>query len=318
MNLEKHYTRLAGQLQLFAKAPPSAEVVLEVIGEKRYIFAESFKGGARWWYWNGVRARRGLPGKSLSDYYCAATRQPKLTSLEIISHQQKEWDKTFGLTEFIDLTQASTEAAPVISNASTRAMRPCMVCGTLVADGMIHSCNPRWDITAPALDICPNCGVAGEHVCTRHPKFTVKEFVDEHIQTHSHAIEPAEPQTTAPAEATPMEFVSIFGHERHTVRNWIRINALGRIKLCARLQARFKGKRVDVMLDVRNQRLRIGESAQGKPVNARGFMHSRPAARLIDFGGEVNVFVYLDEREDGWLYGDVPLKDTNGPAPLDR
>lgn len=345
MNLEDHYTRLAGQLHLFSKAPPMAEVVLEVIGEKRYIFAESFKGGARWWHWNGVRARRGLPEKNLSDYYCAATRQPKLAALEAISKQQQEWDQTFGIAAYLtmetqapcaqcgitgihacigspvrEMTPEQTEelarrlkevTSEIRRSETPTAMRPtrtCMTCGELVADGMIHSCNPRWDFTQlpPLVNSCPDCGIVGAHYCTRNPKTSFREFLREHTD-----------QTDKP-ERMEGEFVSIFAADRFGPRPWIRVNRSGRIKVCQRLMERFDGMLIDVMLNTSTGRIRLGECEQGKPLNERGHLHCRPITKLIDFGGEPNVFIYLDEHDDGWMYGSVPLKDADGAAPLER
>lgn len=306
-----HYHKYAGKTALFEQAPPLAEVVLEVVGEDRYIFAEAFKPGATWWHWNGQRGRRGLMGGMMSDYLCAATRQPRPQFLEAVKTLQAEWDYRYGVSGSITLhTQAPCPVCGITGihacmgmptkelspeeetelkkrltslrrmetgpDAMIKPFQTCMVCGKPTADGMIHTCTPtprRMDITHPEILHIP-------------------------------------PVEVTKKRAPEGEFLSVFADDRFSGRPWVRINKSGRIKLCQNLMDRFEGMLVDVALDPRSGRIRFGEADTGKALSPRGYLHSRILTRLIDFGLETNVIIFLDDCCDGWLYGKVPVKDN--------
>lgn len=312
-----HYCKYAGKTALFENAPPLAEVVLEVIGEDRYIFAEAFRSGATWWHWNGQRGRRGLVGGMMSDYACAATRQPRAQFLDTVKTLQADWDYRYGVSGSITLhTQAPCPTCGITGvhaclglpvkeltadeeaelkkrldklrrtatgpDAMIKLNPTCMCCGEPVADGMVHTCRQRLDITQPERIYIPPVEVTKK----------------------------AEPEG---------EFLSVFADDRFAGRPWVRINKSGRIKLCQALMDRFEGMLVDVALDPNTGRIRFGEAETGKALSARGFLHSRVLTRLIDFGLDTNIVIFLDDCRDGWLYGKVPVKDNaNAGTKLER
>ncbi|ECZ5235289.1 hypothetical protein AH156_20055 [Salmonella enterica subsp. enterica serovar Enteritidis] len=304
-----HYHMLGGNTALFEKAPPRAEVVLEVIGEDRYIFAEAFKPGAQWWYWEGQRGRRGLVGGMMSDYHCVATRQIRPRFVDAVKSLQADWDYQYGVSGSITLhTQAPCPTCGITGihacmglptkeltaeeeaelrkritsiwnnepgkDAMIKPFQTCMVCGKPTADGMIHACTPRprQDITQPAPAYIP-------------------------------------PVELSKKVAPGGQFHSIFDNDRYGPRPWVRLNRAGRIKFCQSLMDRFEGMLVDVELDQTTGRIRFGESENGKALTVRGFMHSTNLMRLIDFGMETNRMVFVEDYCDGWLYGQVPVKE---------
>ncbi|EAW2496821.1 hypothetical protein AXL65_21655 [Salmonella enterica subsp. enterica] len=310
-----HYHMYAGKISLFEKAPPRAEVVLEVIGEDRYIFAEAFKPGAVWWGWEGQRGRRGLVGGMMSDYYCAATRSLRPQFADAVKSLQADWDYRYGVSGSITLhTQAPCPTCGITGvhaclGVPTKELTPeeeselkkrlqafrrnpngkdsmfitsqvCMVCGKPTANGMIHTCTPTEWKSAPIPDL----------------PITAKK--------------PAAPEG---------EFLSVFADDRFSGRPWVRINKSGRIKLCQLLMDRFEDMLVDVALDPTTGRIRFGEADTGKALSPRGYLHSRILTRLIEFGPDNNVVIFLDDCRDGWLYGKVPVKDkANAGTPVER
>ncbi|WP_333855220.1 hypothetical protein [Leclercia sp.] len=300
-NWRDNYCKLAGDTLLFDKAPPRAEVVLEVIGENRYIFAEAFRAGAKWWHWDGLRGRRGLAGGMIVDCHCKATRQPRPERLTTINKAQKEWDAIFGVSRSItmetlapcmvcgvtgihactgypvkalspeeegELKRRLQEVGKEIRkpDAMSISLKTCMVCGILSADGVVHNCSPNWGKSSkPAPMILP------------------------------------------PAEVKS-KFVSFFAEDRFGTRPWMRISRYDHIKVCFSLMEHFTGMLVEVELDLTNQQVRIGESDHGKQLNSRGYLHTRNLAKYIEFGDDSNVMVFLDKNPDGWLYASLPLK----------
>ncbi|EAM1616280.1 hypothetical protein EU642_21835 [Salmonella enterica] len=155
--------------------------------------------------------------------------------------------------------------------------RQCLACGEPVADGMIHSCKNKF-VTLP------------------------------------HVI-PA-PVVLAAPEVTPRRdvFVSVF--EPQNADNWIRINTAGRIKFSEGLMLRFSGMKVDVAVDARSGRVRVGEAEHGKHLSARGYCFARRIVPLVDFSGGSSVLVHLFDGEDGYLYGDLALAEKAYGADL--
>lgn len=288
------YHKIAGDEDLFANAPPLAEVVLEDISRKtqRVIYAEAFRPGATWWHSDGRRGRRGLPPDRMSDYRCAATRTPHPAALERLTTDQLMWD----------LQHARQEPVKMYSN-----MRPCVNCGEPVADGMIHACKYSL-MTDPGLpDItakpCPKCGVIGAHFCTgRKPSSFFDKAIDWH-DGHGNKLSP-KPQADE-------VFTSVFEPQNND--NWIRLNTAGRVKFSEALMLRFAGMKIDLAVS-NSGRVRIGEADHGKILGKRGYLYARRLVPLVEFSGMSSVLLFLHEHEDGYLYGSLALKDgDNGP-----
>ena len=108
------YHKVVGKTELFADAPPLAEVVLEVIGEEKIIFAEAFKPGATWWHSEGRKARRGLVRENLSDYYCAASRELRAPMRNVLKQKQHEWDILHSGNEAMAITVNSVSREQMV------------------------------------------------------------------------------------------------------------------------------------------------------------------------------------------------------------
>lgn len=292
------YCNVGGIASLFDKAPPLAEVVLEVIGEDEVIYAESFKTGAKWWDSYGSKNRTGI--RHVSDYACLATRAIRPGMRGKAQVLQAEWE----YARYADRTKEE----PMIQTT-----RPCMSCGEAVADGAVHQCSHRWVGTGTKLNEtlspCPDCGMMGAYFCTKaginkaHINFTPKINIDTTVTD--------ELPVPATAKKPPQgQFTSIFDPKREQF--WISMNTKGRMKLCMALMKRLAGKCVDVCLDPSIGFLRIGEAPHGRPLSTRGFINSRWLTDQVDFGDQTLVTIALDDYSDGWLYGVVPLKDTDG------
>lgn len=279
------YHMTAGDTELFDRAPPMAEVVLEDISrkQKRIIFAEAFRAGAKWWQVDGRRGRRGLPADRLSDYRCAATRSPRPGELERLRAEQIVWDLQH-------MVEKDCQMYP--------STRPCMGCGEPVSDGMIHACKGTLMTTPDFPPItakgCPRCGIVGAHFCTGRQ--TATPFPD--INWHDgHGIQ------LSPKPA-PDAFTSVFEPQNND--NWIRINLAGRIKFSEAMMLRFAGMKIDVAIDGKG-RVRVGEAEHGKILSDRGYVYARRLVPLIDYKGLTSALVFLHENADGWLYGDLSM-----------
>lgn len=326
----ENYHKTAGDTALFDHAPPMAEVVLEDIGkrQKRIIYAEAFKAGAMWWHADGRRGRNGLNGERISDYVCAATRTPKPDKREQLKREQLAWDlKHYQYAEMAPcpvcgisglhacLGYKPEEMTPEresafkeklanlvdeVNKAETRGMynatRSCINCGEPVASGMIHSCRVPLPALSQPMTPCHKCGVIGAHFCTGQKT---------HFPDLFWINGEGKPFSSRPPVADG-EFTSVF--EAQNSDYWVRINSNGRIKFSEGLMLRFQDMRVDVAMDPTG-RLRVGESEHGRLYNARGYLYARRLAPLIDFDGQPSILVYLTDRNDGYLYGKLTLKD---------
>jgi hypothetical protein len=159
---QDNYCKLGGDIALFAKAPPLAEVVLEDISRnnKRTVYAEAFRAGAVWWHADGRRGRRGLKPEQISDFIVKATRCPRPQTLKTLSEEQLRWDL------------AHCKGEPM-----TYKMRQCLACGESVADGMIHQCKPSF-VTLPHVIPAPVILAAPVVTAKRDPFVSVFEPQD--------------------------------------------------------------------------------------------------------------------------------------------
>ncbi|EGC0267614.1 hypothetical protein H8U31_001365 [Salmonella enterica] len=282
------YHRTGGSIELFSDAPPMAQVVLEDISKSktRIIYAEAFSPGATWWHADGRRGRRGLKQEQMSDFICKATRSPRRAAMETLCIDQLRWD----------IEHYNGE--PTLYNNS----RPCVNCGQPVADGMIHACHGQ--ITGPVnKERCPRCGQTGAHFCS-----------GPQIVTLPYHPPRWEPPVITPKPA-PDAFISVF--EPQHKDNWMRLNTAGRIKFSEALMMRFVGLKIDVAVDHKTGRVRVGEADHGKKLNDRGYCFARRLTPLVNFKGQPSVLVYLYENDDGYLYGDMKLAECGDGADVE-
>lgn len=109
-------------------------------------------------------------------------------------------------------------------------------------------------------------------------------------------------------------FTSVF--EPQNCDNWVRINTAGRVKFSEGLMLRFAGMKVDVAVS-NTGRVRVAEADHGKVMNNRGYVYARRLVPMLDFSGLSSLLVFLHEKEDGYLYGQLPLKDGVDGAALE-
>ena len=243
-----YYQKVVGKTELFDAAPPMAEVVLEVIGEDKFIYAEAFKPGAAWWHPEGHKARRGLMRENLSDYYCAASRELRRSAIDELKQKQRSWELMHDKTSSISLQVRNLSREDVIA----------------FKDRMS------------------------------------KEKTELFLPTPSPMLEEC--------------FISVLNPPSND--NWIRINTAGRIKFSEALMFRYDGIKVDVAMSPSGT-IRVCEVDLGRLMNHRGYISARRLAGRIDFNGQASVVAYLEERQDGCLYGRLKLKDGEHGTEVD-
>ncbi|EGD6457162.1 hypothetical protein IAJ44_004222 [Salmonella enterica] len=318
------YHKIAGNVGLFKNAPPLAEVVLENIGAatSQIIYAEAFRPGAAWWHADGRRGRNGLSADRISDFVCAATRTPKPGERDQLQRQQSIWELNHNVSpcprcgvsglhacigmkpgEWTEEHEAKLkQAIEIVRTSEVTQMfhtKPCVNCGTPVADGMIHQCTHDM-LFRPSP--CPRCGIHGAHFCTGNQTAPANPFrvLDDLAWTDGNGV-CRKPKQAADA------FVSVF--EPQNGDNWMRLNTAGRLKFSEALMLRFHGMKIDVAVTFENGRVRVGESEHGKVLNNRGYCFARRLTPLVDFKGRPSVLIFLHENEDGYLYGDLSLAE---------
>ncbi|EDY2029992.1 hypothetical protein GTB64_004434 [Salmonella enterica] len=283
------YCKMGGDAALFENAPPLAQVVLEDISKatRRIIYAEAYKTGANWWHADGRRGRRGLKASQISDFIVKATRSPRAQALDTLMTEQMRWD-----------IQHYRGEPVMYSN-----MRPCVNCGEPVADGMVHQCKANLMIDPGfPVSVCPLCGVTGAHYCTGRKPSSFFENAINWNDLHRDD-RPAKPAND------PDAFVSVF--EPQYTDNWFRLNTAGRIKFSEALMMRFTGLKIDVAVDHKTGRVRVGEADHGKVLNGRGYCFARRLTPLVEFNGQPSVLVRLFENDDGYLYGDMKMAEPD-------
>ncbi|EIW6162772.1 hypothetical protein MF451_003769 [Salmonella enterica subsp. enterica serovar Saintpaul] len=106
-------------------------------------------------------------------------------------------------------------------------------------------------------------------------------------------------------------FVSVFEPQHQDY--WVRLNTAGRVKFSEALMMRYTGMKLDIAIDQKTHRIRIGEADHGKKLSGRGYVYARRLVPMVDFRGAPSVMIYLYENDDGYLYGNLALAgNSNG------